>query len=108
MIERIAEFLEVSTSVVWALAALVALQLAVQIWALVDLARRPAVRFDAKWAWALLIIVFGSSFLGPILYAAIGRTVPQPADAVPGSAPMATGDRTRRAVDTLYGEDEGR
>jgi len=109
MIANIAELLEVSTSVVWALVALVVVQVAVQVWALVDLARRRRVRFDAKWLWAVVIIVFGSSFLGPILYAAIGRNVVQEPETLDESASEPSSvDRTRRAVDALYGKDEDR
>ena len=108
MIENIAELLEVSTTVVWGLIGLLLVQLAVQVWALVDLARRRRVRFDMKWVWVLVIIVLGNSFLGPILYAAIGRNVPQEAGPEDASATMTNGGRTRRAVDALYGGDESR
>lgn len=108
MIDTIAEMLEVSTSVVWGLVGLVALQLAVQVWALVDLTRRPNVRFDRKWIWALIIIFGGNSFIGPIVYAAVGRTAPgEPSDAGVTTA-QTDEDRTRRAVDSLYGGDEPR
>ena len=108
MIESIAEALEVSTAVVWGLGGLLALQLLVTVIALVDLARRPRVRFEKKWLWALIIIVLGNSFLGPILYVAIGRNVPEEVDVTAPPAGASTGERTRRAVDTLYGEGESR
>jgi len=106
MIESIAESLEVSTSVVWGLGALIALQLAVTVVALVDLARRPRVRFGRKWLWALVIIFLGNSFIGPILYLAIGRNVPEEIDVKSAPADAAAHERTRRAVDSLYGERE--
>jgi hypothetical protein len=103
MIESIANALNVSTSVTWAIIGLLAVQLGVQVWALVDLARRPRVRFEKKWIWALIIILGGNSFIGPIIYAAVGRSVPGEV-AVDGGIDAATDDeRTRRAVDTLYG-----
>ncbi len=106
MIESMAEALEVSTGVMWALLALAMVQVLVAVAALVDLARRPRVRFDMKWLWALIIIVFSNSFIGPILYLAIGRNVPEEIDVAAGPDNGAsTGDRTRRAVDALYGED---
>ncbi len=109
MTETIADALGVSTTVVWGLFVLIAVQLAVQIWALVDLARRPRVRFERKWIWALVIIIGGNSFLGPIIYAAVGRSVPGEVAAVEaGEGAASNGERTRRAVDTLYGGSEGR
>ena len=39
--------------------------------ALVDLMRRPQVRFIPKWAWALIIIIF--NLIGPIAYLILGR-----------------------------------
>jgi hypothetical protein len=108
MTESIAEALNVSTSVVWGLAGLVVLQLAVQVWALVDLVRRPRVRFDRKWLWALIIIFGGNSFIGPIVYAAVGRSAPGENVEEGGISAPADGERTRRAVDTLYGGDEPR
>lgn len=48
------------------------LQLGLMIYALVDLARRDAVRFDSRLLWALVIIFI--NLLGPIVYLAWGRT----------------------------------
>jgi len=50
---------------------LILIQLALMIFALVDLSRRERTR-GPKWMWAL-IIIFGE-LLGPILYFTIGRT----------------------------------
>lgn len=52
------------------LAPLVALQVGLMVLGYVDLARRDAVRGGKKWVWALVMLV---SFVGPILYFAIGR-----------------------------------
>ncbi|MFU8890459.1 MAG: PLD nuclease N-terminal domain-containing protein [Anaerosomatales bacterium] len=108
MIDTIADALGVSTSVVWGLLGLVIVQVAVQVWALVDLARRPRVRFDRKWIWALIIIFGGNSFIGPIVYAAIGRTAAGEGSAAEGAVAQSDEGRTRRAVDSLYGGDEPR
>lgn len=108
MIETMAQALEVSASVVWGLLGLVAVQLAVQVWALVDLARRPSVRFERKWIWALVIIFLGNSFIGPIVYAAVGRTAPSEGSVGEAAAAQTDEARTRRAVDSLYGSDEPR
>jgi len=108
MIDTIAEALGVSVSVVWGLAGLLVVQLAVQVWALVDLARRPRVRFDKKWIWALIIIFLGNSFIGPIVYAAVGRNVTGEAAVEGGISAPRDEETTRRAVDSLYGSDEPR
>jgi hypothetical protein len=50
---------------------LLLLQLAVQIWALVDLVRRERVAKLPKWLWAVLIVLL--NLLGPILYFLLGR-----------------------------------
>lgn len=73
------------------------------MWALIDLARRPRVRYAKKWVWALVIIVFGNSFIGPLIYAVIGRQPGEPDEAEHSVAP-ASEDRTARAVATLYGD----
>lgn len=107
MIESIARYLELPIGVIWGIIALAALQLIVQIWALVDLSRRSRVLFDKKWVWALVIIFFGNSFIGPIIYLALGRNVPQEAEPAldPAMAAPATSERTQRAVDVLYDKD---
>lgn len=46
------------------------LQLGLQVWALVDLARRPAVKGGNKTLWAVLV-VFGG-ILGALIYLALG------------------------------------
>ncbi len=114
MIDSIAEALSISrTGAGWLLAA-VAVQVVVMAWALVDLARRPRVRYDKKWIWALAIIFLSNSFIGPILYVALGRNVPEEIDVRPDSAGEGAAgegaggsERTRRAVDALYGDKSG-
>ena len=49
---------------------LVVLQLGLQIWALVDLARREATN-GPKWLWAVIIIL--GELLGPVIYFIAGR-----------------------------------
>ena len=50
---------------------LVALELGLMIWALVDLSRRQTVKGGSRLLWVLVILVFNT--LGPILYLAWGR-----------------------------------
>ena len=106
MLEWLAGRLHISPTVAGILLGLIVVQLAVQLYALADLARRDRVRGDRKWPWALLI-VFGN-LVGAIVYLAIG---PAPAEvdiSAGGSASTAGGDAARRAVDALYGKRDKR
>jgi hypothetical protein len=108
MFESIADALDVSVALVQGALGLLLVQLAVQVWALVDLSRRRRVRFEKKWIWAIVIIFLGNSFIGPIIYAAVGRNVPQELVEEDRTTAATDGERTNRAVDTLYGSDSGR
>lgn len=103
MMESIAETLGISPTAGWSLLALIALQLSVQIWALVDLVRRRRVRYGMKWLWALAIVLGGNMLIGPIVYAVFGRNVPEPADDA-GLPAAVGGERARHAADVLYGD----
>jgi hypothetical protein len=50
---------------------LMAIELGLLIWALVDLSRRHAVKGGSRLLWVLIILFFNG--LGPILYLAWGR-----------------------------------
>ena len=96
--DQLAQRLGVSTAVAVAILALLIVQLSLQIYSLVDLARRDAVRGDKKWVW-LLVIVFGN-LVGALVYLVAGR---RPEREIPGGASTAGSDAARRAVDALYG-----
>jgi hypothetical protein len=49
---------------------IVLIQLSLQIYALVDLARQPKVR-GPKWVWIIIIIL--GEFIGAIVYLVLGR-----------------------------------
>lgn len=72
---------------------------ALMLWALIDVIRRPAdkVRYLPKWAW-VLIVLFGET-LGQIVYLVIGR------DTTRAAAPTAGSDvaHARDIADALYG-----
>src|SRR6187431_250719 len=53
LLDRFAQLLHVSTTVAAIMIAVIVLQLATQVFALVDLARRRAVRGGRKWVWAV-------------------------------------------------------
>ncbi|PJJ63291.1 PLD nuclease N-terminal domain-containing protein [Compostimonas suwonensis] len=59
---------------------LLLIQIALAVVALVNLYRRPAatVATGNKWVWVVVIVLF--SFIGPILYFAIGRKQEQAVD----------------------------
>ena len=94
------------TAAVVVVALLGAAQLALFIWALIDLIRRPRPSLLPRWAWLVLIIIF--ELLGPILYLALGRGEPPAAEETPfagkpsGAAELDE-SRAQRAVDMLYG-----
>lgn len=52
------------------LAPLVVLQVGLMALGYADLARRERVRGGKKWVWALVMLI---SFVGPVLYFAMGR-----------------------------------
>jgi hypothetical protein len=102
MLDWLAGRLGVSPTVAGLVLGLIVVQLTIQVYALVDLARRDRVRGAPKWLWAV-IIAFGN-LVGAIVYLAVGRS---PADVdIPSSASGAStagGESARRAVDALYG-----
>jgi hypothetical protein len=57
---------------------LMAAQYGLAVWALRDLWRRPRVRGENKFVWALLILIV--PVLGPLLYSSLGPTsfLPRP------------------------------
>lgn len=95
-------FLEkLPTPALIALSILVFCQVALQVFALVDLARRERVRADRKWVWA--IVILAGQLIGPIVYLAYGRRVDEGAGSL--DSPDVTGDvseRARKALDVLY------
>jgi hypothetical protein len=77
-------------------------ELALGVFALVDLVRRPrtGVVFGNKWVWVAIIVLV--NLVGPILYLAIGRKPGPPVDETPS---VTAGGTTMRSVaDELYGE----
>ena len=92
----------ITTPVAAILIALIAVQVAAQVYALLDLARRNVVRGGRKWVWVLVIAL--GNLPGAIAYLVVGRP-PATVD-VSGAASSASGarsDAARRAVSELYG-----
>jgi hypothetical protein len=81
-------------------------ELALAVFALVDLVRRPPARvtFGNKWVWVAIIVLV--NLVGPILYLAIGRKPAPPADGAPPVG--ASGTSMTSVADALYGERDDR
>ncbi|WP_223692372.1 PLD nuclease N-terminal domain-containing protein [Leifsonia poae] len=81
-------------------------ELALDVFALVDLVRRPRERvaLGNKWVWVAIIVLI--NLIGAILYLTIGRRPATPVEQVP-SAPGTVSNRS--VADALYGDpaDEG-
>ena len=98
---------QLSAPLLLGIGALALVELALIVFALVNLSKRPAdaIRFHAKWPWAVLIVVI--SLLGPLVYLAVGRIDASRSDDVDaGDAPAA--ERAQRAADLLYGHEARR
>ena len=106
MLNRLFQLLgDLPTPAVVALAVLVAVQLGLQVYCLVDLARRERVPGGRKWLWALVIVA--GNLIGAVAYIAIMRGAARAApvaDAETGGGPQAR----ERAIDRLYGDPKGR
>jgi phospholipase D-like protein len=102
MLDWLSGRLHVTPTVAGILLGLIVVQLAVQLYALADLARCDTVRGGRKWVWAL-VIAFGN-LVGAIVYLAVGRASAE-VDIRSGGATANTagGDAARRAVEALYG-----
>jgi hypothetical protein len=89
-----------------ALIALIALglvELALVVFCIVDIVRRPAVLGGRKWVWIVVVLLF--NLMGSIIYLAIGRGQPPPPE--PRAETGATAGRVAAAADILYGPAPG-
>lgn len=80
-------------------------QLGFEIYALVDMLKRPADQLalgGRKWLWAIIILFI--NWIGAIIYLVAGRK-PVPAVDVAPAAPAA--ERAASAADALYGPSAG-
>jgi len=105
MLDRFARLLQVSTTVAAIVLTLGVVQVATQVYALVDLARRDAVRGGRKWVWALVAAL--GNLPGALVYLAAGRLPSQEMSVRSGASTVGT-DAARRAVDVLYNSDDKR
>jgi ABC-2 type transport system ATP-binding protein len=82
------------------LAVVLAVELSLLAWALLDLARRPAAQVAGGNRLIWLVLCLLAQMIGPILYLAVGRLKPAPDDS-PGSG--AGGEATSPAAEPLGG-----
>lgn len=90
------------------LIAAAAVQIAIEIWALVVLFRTPEERvlLGKRWIWVLIILFV--NLVGAIVFLVVGRKPAEATDPLaqgPPATPAA--DRATRATDVLYGPAEG-
>lgn len=102
---------DIPTWLQMALVALAAVQLVVEIYAIVVLLRTPDERlvFGKKWPW--IVIILFVNMIGAIVFLAAGRKPlpavdPLVAVNLPTAPPPST-ERTSRAADVLYGPQDG-
>jgi membrane protein YqaA with SNARE-associated domain len=92
-----------STLPTWVLvviAIVACIQLALQVYALLDLSKRDTVMGGRKWLWVLIIIA--GNLLGAIIYLGMGRVAYRPG---PGDGERAGSEKAKnRAIDNLYGD----
>ena len=105
MLDRLAQAMGISKTLAAILVVALVVQVALQVFALVDLARRDSVQGGRKWVWAL-VIAFGN-LLGAIVYLAVGRK-PDSGLLRGSGASTAGADAARRTVDKLYGPPDSR
>jgi hypothetical protein len=102
-VDSLADDLGVSVPGLIGIGVLVVVQLALAVSSLYDIVCRDQVNGGKKWIW--LLVILGMSMIGPILYLAVGRTVPAPVhEPPPPPTAVATtrAERIRAAVDALY------
>src|SRR3954465_14073790 len=101
MLDRFARLLGVSTTVAVIVLVVIVVQVGTQVYALIDLARRDAVRGGMKWPWALVIAL--GNLPGALVYLVAGRAMSEvDVSRAASGASASAGDAAQRAVDVLY------
>ena len=100
MLDDLARRAGVSPLIIAILLAVAVVQIAMQVYALVDLARRDVVLGGKKWLWVAAIAL--GSLPGTIAYLAVGRPPPKVDTPRAAGASTAGDEAARRAVDVLY------
>jgi len=100
MLDRFAHFAGISPLVGAIILAIGVVQITLQVYALIDLARRDVVEGGKKWVWVVAVLVGG--LIGTIVYLAVGRPPPKVDTPRAGGASTSGDDAAQRAVDVLY------
>ena len=109
MISSTADGLGISGAVLVLIVVAGLFQVSIQVAALVSLYRAPAVVFGNKWIWVAIIVL--GSLMGALVFFIIGRRqepAKEPAPADNAARGAAAEERSRSAVDLLYGDKEQR
>lgn len=106
MLGSLARRLQISPAVAVILLVLTLIQVALQVYALLDLARRNRVPGGNKWVWAAIVVLFGLP--GAIGYLAVARTSSTMEDPTASTTKVARKEGVERAVDALYGKRDRR
>lgn len=96
-------FGELPTAVLVAIGAVALVQITLQVYGLIDLARRPVSGVTLpKWIWALIILL--GELVGAIAYLVAGRRPVPAEEGAAGAAGPPAPERAERAADILYGK----
>jgi len=97
------ELTQLPGPLLWAVIALVIVQISLEVYAIVDIIRRPDEQIVGKKVWWILLVLF-VNLIGAIIYLVAGR---KPVQLAESSAPRPTQDAAADAVDALYGREAG-
>lgn len=89
-----------STPMLIVIGVFVVIQLSLEVYAVIDILRRPSERITGGNKWLWLAVVLLVNMIGAIVYLIVGR---KPAPETGFVAAPVTGDAAQEAVDALYG-----
>lgn len=98
------ELSQLSGPLLWALIALLIVQVTLEVYAIVDILRRPEDQIvGGKKVWWIVLVVF-VNLIGAVIYLVAGR---KPVELAESSAPRPGTGAAADAVDALYGHEAG-
>jgi hypothetical protein len=104
MIGLLAAEVTVSTGALVAAIVVGVAEIALAVFCIVDVVRRPAVAGGRKWVWIVIIVLF--SLIGSIIYLAVGRAAPPAVAETRDEPESVVRTRAQSAADLLYGAPE--
>ena len=99
------ELASLGTTEVAAIVVLSVIQIALLVWALIDIMRRKDSEVSGEKRWVWILVVLFVNMIGPIIYFLVGRK-PKAVEDPMASGQAASADRTRAALDALYGDED--